>query len=281
MFDPKPDAPWVTKDGKLFLLYDYVHLMKCIRNNWLTEKCGEILFETESGSAMIARWSDLRDLFKAEESQLVKMSKLNETAVYPKPIERQRVSTCLNVFCDETVVALKTHPELLDKNNSGTINFIKMLVNFWKIVNVRGLNADRRFKDECRAVISSEDDPRLTTLTSLADTVLKMKGVHGKRKQQLTADTCMSFVHTCHGIVALTKYLLNTTHTFVMIGEFSSDFLEKYYGKLRMGSGGIFYHCSTSYRKDHYMEDKITSQTKSATSRNGCWKWSCMHLVQI
>ena len=34
MVDPKPDAPWVTKDGKLFLLYDYVHLMKCIRNNW-------------------------------------------------------------------------------------------------------------------------------------------------------------------------------------------------------------------------------------------------------
>ena len=71
-----------------------------------------------------------------------------------------------------------------------------MFVNFWKIVNGRGLNADRRFMDERRAVISSEDDPRLTTLTSLDDTVLKMKGVHGKRKQQLTADTCMSFVHT-------------------------------------------------------------------------------------
>ena len=183
MFDPKPDAPWVTKDGKLFLLYDYVHLMICIRNNWLTEKCSEVLFETESGSAMIGRWSDLRDLFMAEELKLVKMSKLNEIPVYPKPTERHRVSTCLNVFCDENLVALKTYPELLDKNNSGTINFIKMFVNFWKIVNVLGLNADRRFKDERSAVISSEDDPRLTTLTSLADTVLKMKGVHGKRKQ--------------------------------------------------------------------------------------------------
>ena len=26
-----------------------------------------------------------------------------------------------------------------------------------------------------------------------------------------------------------------------MIGEFSSDFLEKYYGKLRMGSGGTYF----------------------------------------
>ena len=61
---------------------------------------------------MIARRSDLKDLFKVEELKLVKMSKLTETAVYPKPIERQRVSTCLCVFCDETVVALETHPEL-------------------------------------------------------------------------------------------------------------------------------------------------------------------------
>ena len=55
------------------------------------------------------------------------------------------MSTSFNLLkCDEPVVALKTHPELLDKNNSGTINFIKMFVNFWKIVNVRDLNADRR-----------------------------------------------------------------------------------------------------------------------------------------
>ena len=54
-------------------------LLKCIR-------CVELLFETESDS-MIARWSDLKDLFKVEESKLAKMSNLTETAVYPTPIE--------------------------------------------------------------------------------------------------------------------------------------------------------------------------------------------------
>ena len=37
---------------------------------------------------------------------MLKMSKLSETAVYPKQIERQRVSTCLQVFCEDTATAL-------------------------------------------------------------------------------------------------------------------------------------------------------------------------------
>ena len=49
-----------------------------------------------------------------------------------------------------------------------------------------GLNADTRFKDDLRAVISSVDDPRLTTLSSLAGTVIKIKG--GSWKKKTTTD---------------------------------------------------------------------------------------------
>ena len=55
----------------------------------------------------------------------------------------------------------------------------------------------------------------------------------------LLIPVCLSC--TCHGVVALTKNLLNTTQMFVVICEFSSDLLEKYYGKLRMGSGGTYF----------------------------------------
>ena len=34
---------WCTNDN-IFLLYDFVHLIKSIRNNWLTEKCQELCF---------------------------------------------------------------------------------------------------------------------------------------------------------------------------------------------------------------------------------------------
>ena len=34
---------WCTKDN-IFLLFDYVHLLKSIRNNWITEKTQELEF---------------------------------------------------------------------------------------------------------------------------------------------------------------------------------------------------------------------------------------------
>jgi len=94
----------------MFLLYDYVHIIKCIRNNWLTEKMGELQF-VHNGETFIARWNDLRELFKLEQNKknFVTLSNLNYVAVYPKPIERQSVAICLRVFCDKTVTALKTH----------------------------------------------------------------------------------------------------------------------------------------------------------------------------
>ena len=43
LFDTKPQEPWLTKGG-MNLLYDFVHLLKNIRNKWLTEKIGELAF---------------------------------------------------------------------------------------------------------------------------------------------------------------------------------------------------------------------------------------------
>ena len=44
-------------------------------------------------------------------------SLLNGVAVRPKPIERQKVSTCLKVFCDETYTALRSHPSLSNRDD--------------------------------------------------------------------------------------------------------------------------------------------------------------------
>ena len=100
-----------------------------------------------NGDVQISRWSDLNILYSLEKGSSVKLSKLNDVAISPKPIERQRVSTCLRVFCDETIAALETHPGINKDSAMGTINFLK----FWKIVNVKGIGADSRFNDTLRA----------------------------------------------------------------------------------------------------------------------------------
>ena len=53
-----PDKTWCGQEG-MFLLYDYVHLMKNIRNNWLTEKSGELEFEFKD-EKYTCKWADLK-----------------------------------------------------------------------------------------------------------------------------------------------------------------------------------------------------------------------------
>ena len=107
LFDTEPQQPWLTKGG-IYLLYDFVHLLKNIRNNWLTEKMGELAFY-ERGMKKMARWSHLVELYKLEAEGLVKMSKLTKVSVYLKPIESQSVATCLRVFCEESYTAITNH----------------------------------------------------------------------------------------------------------------------------------------------------------------------------
>ena len=102
-----PSKSWLKNDSETFLLYDYVHAVKCIRNNWLTEKTGQIQFEWQ-GKCYVAQWEHLKYLQKVESTSIIKISKLNEVSVSPKPIERQKVSTCLNVFNEKTSAALQT-----------------------------------------------------------------------------------------------------------------------------------------------------------------------------
>ena len=193
--------PWLGTDNTI-LLFDYVHVFKCIRNNWITEKCGELKNEI-NGDVQIARWNDLNILYSLEKGCLVKLSKLNDVAISPKPIERQRVSTCLRVFSDETIAALETHPGISKDSAMRTINFLKLIVKFWKIVHVKGIGADSRFNDTFRAVMRSPDDPRLDFLIELADMADKMTNTATKRIQHLARDTGRALSHVCRVLLIL------------------------------------------------------------------------------
>ena len=77
-------------DDGLYLLFDYVHPLKNIRNNWLTEPNGE-LESKHKGEALTTRWEHLLTLQNLEEkasandSGVRGMSNLNKIAVRPKP----------------------------------------------------------------------------------------------------------------------------------------------------------------------------------------------------
>ena len=198
-FESDPDKPWLFQESNMYLLYDYVHLLKCIRNNWLTEKLGMISFEDETGQQCFARWSDLKTLLKAEDS-LVKLSKLYFKSEHPKPVERQNVNLCLNVFSDETVTALQTHTSLDVLDTTRTVQFIKMFLQFWKIANVKSLKANLRYKDADRDVIRSPSDSQLKTSSSLAERVKDMRSTDRKRIKNPEIN--------CKNCICISSYML-------------------------------------------------------------------------
>ena len=86
----KPWIAYLPELNKLmYLLFDYVHVLKCVRNNWLTEEHSQLEYEW-NGKKYVADWNVLRHLHLVESSNLLsKLSKLNESSVFPKPVEKQ------------------------------------------------------------------------------------------------------------------------------------------------------------------------------------------------
>lgn len=163
-------------------------------------------------------------------------------SVSPKPIERQNVKTCLRVFSEKTYTALLTHPGMKQFDGvEDTAIFINKVLSWWKIVNVKSKDIDVRLRDELQAVISDPSDKRLDTLLEFGDVALKMAGKQGKRQKQLTRDTAQAIYHTSSGLVNLCRQLLHISHQYVMLGQFSTDPLEKEFSKLRQGSGGTYF----------------------------------------
>ena len=69
----------------------------------------------------------------------------------------------------------------------------------------------------------------------------KMYGKQGKRVKSLTRDTSLALYQTCEGLIELSKELLKSGHTYVLLGEFTTDYLETSFGSIRQGSGGTYF----------------------------------------
>ena len=101
------------------------------------------------------------------------------------------------MFCEETYTAIINHPGL--KNVDGQEHMaalIKIVVNWWKILNVKSVGVDVRFNNKLQAVAQDPLDERLNTILQFGEIALQMKGGQGKRYKQFTWDTAQTkFIH--------------------------------------------------------------------------------------
>ena len=122
----------VGSDCPLYLLYDTTHLLKNFRNNWITQANQLIDFEPVPGGPKVqGKWSDIIALLNSEKESVLRLTELSQTACYPSPLQRQKVSLVLKVFNEKTVAGLR-----LQKADA-TATVVESVLNLWKILNVK------------------------------------------------------------------------------------------------------------------------------------------------
>ena len=242
------DSPWIVKnpsdpDQVLYLLYDPVHIMKNIRNNWINEKTQTLFFYDQDKVLIEATWQPLKTLYKHERDLFCSNSRVTAASVQPSKLERQKVSLVLNVFCDPTVAALKTS-SCATRESRITAMMVDHVTSFWKLLNCKSKSEAVRRNDPARAVLDNTDAGReaFRVLEDWAENrIFPQPDTTRDRVKTLTKDTANAISWTCKAFIALSNHLLQTDtvfrHDYVRLGFFQQDDLEKHFGYFRRSAG--------------------------------------------
>lgn len=237
----------VNKDHKIFLLFDTVHLLKSIRNNWLNLKNESLTFScpkwVDNDTTVHASFSDLRQIYRSEKNNLLKEAhSLSWKALYPHSLERQKVSLALKIFNESNIAALKTlgpsDPSLISWE--GTVHFLSIICHWWDIINVHHQYYGRNKIKPSATPFFSIEDSRLTWLSEMSAWLRLWKDTCKiSHEGFLSQDTFFALTHSLECMIHVIKYCLTTLNfKFVLSGKFQTDDLEGRFGQYRQLSGG-------------------------------------------
>ncbi|KAH9367495.1 hypothetical protein HPB48_021403 [Haemaphysalis longicornis] len=175
----------------LFFLIDPVHILKCVRNNWLKTNDQCFWFpafkpdETGQRQMLYAYFKTIKAAYELECDQLLRYGyTVSRKAVSPSDIEKQNVQLALQVFSESGPNALRAIGAKHQlKHYEETASFMETIVKWWKIANVKTPFKGARFRDDFKKpVFPSERDPKLSFVYDFLDWL-----EYWKEKQ---ADTC-------------------------------------------------------------------------------------------
>lgn len=232
----------------LFFLFDSVHLLKCIRNNWLNQKSSakemfypEFRKEICFNETHVASFEALRKLHAIEEHSLLQYCKsVSLKALYPSNIERQNVKLALQIFNEHVVAALRTFGIKNEVNESlGTAMYIEIILKWWTVCNVQTSFKGVRLNNELGKPLSIGDS-RIEFLYDFLDWLDKWNELpnnYGK----LTKETFNALHHTTYALIEITRYCMEEfSMTSILTARFQTDALESRFGLYRRLSGTVY-----------------------------------------
>jgi hypothetical protein len=261
-------------DRKLFFLFDSVHLLKCIRNNWLSQSDVDNTFVfpnfTEDGTCR-ASLSLLRQLYDSEKDCIVKQAPaLTYSALHPSNIERQNVKLALKIFDEKNIPALQNFGSQSHADVTGTVKFINIIGSLWKIFNVKSIDKGRRKRDSLLDPIKAVDCEQVKFLKNIQKWLEDWGALNQKARQgRLSDETMFALKHTVVTLVELIVYLFNDLHlSFILLGKFQTDSLEYRFCLYRRLSG-TNYHVSVQELKESEKKLKIVSMLHVISASRG------------
>lgn len=232
---PNPDYPEQT----IFLLYDFVHIFKNIRNNWTNLKNENKTFvfpDFEKDEMHFAKFSDLTFLYNKEKNSIVKKAyKLNYKSVNPTNLERQKVHLVDNIFHHSTIASAK------DENLHDTAHFLEIIRNWWDIVNnrstVKGMIKRNNMSEPIKS--SSGTDERILFLNNFLIWLRKWHSFDSNG--HLSAETYNALYQSTVVLVSIIDYCFQKyAISYILPGKFTTENLEKRFGMYRLMSGCNF-----------------------------------------
>ena len=155
--------------------------------------------------------------------------------------QTQSVPLVCQVFYDKTVAALTTLSTKLNINE-GAIVFIRLVTNWFKMMNVKDRYPCIRFKDDLRSPWTLGCDS-FGRLSNMCDVIKSCAWEGGRgRKMKLTKMTASAVITTTKTNIEAATFLLSEMNfKYVLQAVFADEALEKFFGQTRQRSGGNFY----------------------------------------
>ena len=271
-------------DRNLFLTFDFMHILKTIRNNWLNQQSdGKLISYPDLDCISIDRsinplkmcqgFREFRILYNSERDCLAKLApRLTLKSCCPSILERQNVKLVLKVVHESTIAALAIQNEQRSPAfKSQTSEFVQILLSLWKIFNINMPYKHVRLNDSLSRPLISNDDRFifLTRIVYWLDAWQSLPEKGGKLSKQ----TFTSFRHACLVLPQITNFLTeNCGYSFLLTSFLQTDPLEHHFGLYRMMSGSN-YHVSYLQILESVRRLKVSnilnlfsSQTVSSTS---------------
>lgn len=203
----------------------------------------------------------LKRLHEVEHDKLAKYAHMLTTkALFPNNIERQNVKLVLQIFNMHTVEDLQLAGPLFNIDNyESTAEYIRIIVTWWNIINVKTLFKGQHKHDPFQEPLTqSSDDDKEQFLKDFLNWLERWER-YKCDSGCFTKDTLTALKHTTHAILELSSYLIKELgFSYVLTGKLQTDSLEDRFGYYRQLAGGQY---NISITQLYEIEKKLRIQS--------------------